>query len=81
MKAIERGEIAPGDKLLCEQPRRKRTFQATVTADGWIALSAPYDGEYDKPSPALGACTGGAINGWDNYLHVPSGKLLQEFRH
>jgi hypothetical protein len=55
-----------GDVLVCDQPRRRRTFKVTVTADGWIALSAPQEGEYDKPSPALVACTGGQINGWGN---------------
>ena len=81
MDAIERGELHAGDKLVCAQPRRKRTFEATVTPDGWIALSAPLDGEYDKPSPALRACTGGQINGWGNWTHARSGKVLQAFRH
>lgn len=79
--AIERGTIKPGDVLLCEQPRRKRTFRAEVTVDGWIKLTTPDLGEYDKPSPALVACTGGQINGWGNWVHEDSGRPLQDFRY
>jgi len=80
MGAIEDGSLQPGDKLICEQPRRKRTFRAEVTADGWIKVIDPDLGEFDKPSPALGACTGGAINGWGNWVHEDSGDVLQKFR-
>lgn len=80
MAALEDGSLRPGDALVCEQPRRKRTFRAEVTADGWIKTLSPAVGEFAKPSPALGACTGGAINGWGNWVHERTGRMLQEFR-
>lgn len=80
MPAIAQGSIRPGDVLVCEQPRRKRTFRAEVTADGWIKTTDPGVGEFSKPSPALGACTGGAINGWGNWVHERTGLRLEEFR-
>jgi len=80
MNAIAVGAVRPGDVLVCEQPRRKRTFRAEVTADGWIKTTDPSVGEFAKPSPALGACTGGAINGWGNWIHERTGLRLQEFR-
>ena len=80
-KAVERGDLKAGDVLVCEQTRRKRTFKATVTSDGWIALLSPEEGEFDKPSPALAHCTGGQINGWGFWTHERSGKRLQEYRH
>jgi hypothetical protein len=81
INAIKKGEVKAGDVLICAQPRRKRTFQATVTSDGWIALASPQEGEFDKPSPALSHCTGGQINGWGNWIHERSGKQLQQYRY
>lgn len=81
INAIRKGDLKSGDVLICAQPRRKRKFKATVTADGWIALVAPEEGEFDKPSPALARCTGGQINGWGYWVHERSGKHLQHFRY
>jgi hypothetical protein len=77
---LDRGALRPGDLLLCIQPRRKRTFRATVTADGWIAVIDPPNGEFDRPSPALRACTGGQINGWTNWIVDRTGKPLEDYR-
>ncbi|MFF6867282.1 hypothetical protein [Streptomyces sp. NPDC012450] len=75
---IEAGLAAPGDKLQHHQPRRQQTHEATITADGWVEL--PDGRAFPKPSPALKAQTGSEINGWGKYIHVPSGRVLQELR-
>lgn len=80
LPAIEQGSIRPGDQLICEQPRRKRTFRAEVTSDGWIRVTEPDVGEFAKPSPALTACTGAAINGWGYWMHERTRRPLQTFR-
>ncbi|MET9427904.1 MULTISPECIES: hypothetical protein [unclassified Streptomyces] len=78
MFIIEAGLAAPGDKLQHHQPRRQRTHEATITADGWVELA---DGRvFAQPSPALKAQTGSDINGWGQYIHLPSGRRLQELR-
>ncbi|OMI40272.1 hypothetical protein [Streptomyces sparsogenes] len=75
---IEAGLAAPGDKLQHHQPRRQLTHEATITADGWVEL--PDGRAFPKPSPALKAQTGSEINGWGKYIHIPSGRVLQELR-
>ncbi len=79
--ALNKGDLVEGDLLVCEQPRRSRTFKARVTSDGWIALEAPQEGEFDKPSPALGHCTGGQINGWGNWIVSRTKLQLQQYRY
>ncbi|MFF9727785.1 hypothetical protein [Streptomyces gardneri] len=78
MFIIEAGLAAPGDKLVHHQPRRHRTHEATISADGWVEL--PDGRAFAQPSPALKAQTGSDINGWGQYTHVPSGRKLQELR-
>ncbi|MDQ1013143.1 hypothetical protein QFZ82_007628 [Streptomyces sp. V4I23] len=78
MFIIEAGLVAPGDKLQHHQPRRQRTHEATVTADGWVEI--PDGRTFAQPSPALKAQTGSDINGWGQYVHLPSGRRLQELR-
>ncbi|MEU4496973.1 hypothetical protein AB0F96_26910 [Streptomyces sp. NPDC023998] len=78
MFIIEAELAAPGDKLQHHQPRRQRTHESTITADGWVELA---DGRaFPQPSPALKAQTGSDINGWGQYIHLPSGRRLQELR-
>lgn len=79
--AIGNGSLRPGDVLICSQPRRKRTFRAAVTADGWIAVIDPPHGDFARPSPALRACTGGQINGWFNWIVERTGRPLQDYRY
>ncbi|MFF8814486.1 restriction system modified-DNA reader domain-containing protein [Streptomyces pactum] len=75
---IDDGLIAPGDTLRYHEPRRGRTHEATVAADGWIEV--PGSGSFPKPSSALKAQTGIDADGWAKYTHVPGGRLLEELR-
>lgn len=78
MFILEAGLAAPGDILRHHQPRRQRTHEATITADGWVEI--PDGRAFAQPSPALKSQTGSDINGWGQYTHVPSGRRLQELR-
>ncbi|MFD3728779.1 hypothetical protein [Streptomyces sp. NPDC058671] len=78
MFLLEAGLIAPDDRLMHHQPRRQRTHEAKVTADGWVEL--PDGRAFAQPSPALKAQTGSDINGWGQYTHVDTGKTLHELR-
>ncbi|MEU0429760.1 hypothetical protein ABZ235_40575 [Streptomyces canus] len=78
MPIIEAGLAAPGDELRHHQSRLKRTYEATITADGWVQI--PDGQEFPQPSPALKTQTGNEINGWGQYTHVPSGRPLWELR-
>jgi hypothetical protein len=78
---LDKATLVPGDILICEQPRKKRTFKAEVLADGWIKTIEPDVGEFQKVSPSLGACTGSAINGWDNWVVERTGEKLQAYRY
>lgn len=75
---LEFGLVQAGDMLRHRQPRLNRTHEATITADGWVEL--PDARAYARPSPALKAQTGSDINGWGQYIHVPTGRSLQELR-
>lgn len=75
---LEFGLVRSGDTLRHHQPRLNRTHEATITADGWVEL--PDGRVYAQPSPALKAQTGSDINGWGQYIHVPTGRPLQELR-
>jgi hypothetical protein len=74
---IAAGLIHPGDLVEHVQPRRRRRFEGTVESDGYITTKL---GSYEKPSPALSALTGGSINGWDAWVHQPSGKTLNQLK-
>ncbi|MFE0200491.1 hypothetical protein ACFW0I_32750 [[Kitasatospora] papulosa] len=78
MFIIEAGLAAPDDKLQHHQPRRQRTHEAIITADGWVEI--PDGRVFAQPSPALKAQTGSDINGWGQYIHLASGRRLQELR-
>ncbi|MDT9701876.1 hypothetical protein [Streptomyces sp. P17] len=78
MPIIEAGLASPGDKLRHHQSRLKRTYEATITTDGWVQI--PDGQEFPQPSPALRTQTGNEINGWGQYTHVPSGRPLQKLR-
>ena len=79
--ALDKASLVPGDVLICEQPRKKRVLRAEVMADGWIKTVEPDVGEFQKVSPSLGACTGSAINGWDNWVVERTGEKLQAYRY
>jgi Restriction Enzyme Adenine Methylase Associated len=74
---IEGGLIKPDDKLKHEQTRKGNVFEATVTESGWLSTNK---GLYQAPSPALVDLVGSQIDGWANWLHVPSGKTLRQLR-
>ncbi|MEV6275884.1 hypothetical protein [Nocardia sp. NPDC051832] len=78
MALIEEGRLKPGDRLTHNQPRKRRTFHATVTSDGFIELD---DGRrFATPSPALKACVGSQINGWDNWIVERVNRTLGDLR-
>jgi hypothetical protein len=78
MPLLEDGRLQAGDKLVHHQPRKRRTFTAVVTADGYIQLD---DGQkFAAPSPALRACVGSEINGWYQWIVERTGKRLQDYR-
>ncbi len=74
---LEGGLIKPGDKLRHVQTRKGNIFEATVTASGEIVTTK---GTYPAPSPALVDFVGSQIDGWANWLHLPSGKSLRQLR-
>jgi hypothetical protein len=60
-----------------EQTRKGNVYKGTVTGSGEIVTSM---GTYRAPSPALADLVGSQIDGWANWLHVPSGKTLRQLR-
>lgn len=75
MPLIDAGLLKAGDRLVHHQPRKRRTFTAEVTPDGYIQLD---DGRrFSKPSPALKACVGSEINGWSQWTVERTGQPLQ----
>ncbi|WP_158712233.1 hypothetical protein [Streptomyces sp. NRRL F-5135] len=78
MFILEAGLVAPGDRLRHHQPRLKRTHESVITPDGWVEL--PDGRVFAQPSPALKAQTGVDINGWGQYIHLASGRRLQDLR-
>lgn len=75
---VEAGALKPGDRLVHEQPRKRRRHFAEVTADGCVKLD---DGRsFEAPSPALKACVGSDINGWAHWTVERLGETLDELR-
>lgn len=75
---IKAGHLKPGDILLCHQPRKRRTFRAEVTDDGFIKIN---DGrKIAHPSPALKAYVGHEISGWKYWIVERTGRPLQDYR-
>ncbi|MFJ2781575.1 hypothetical protein [Kitasatospora sp. NPDC087315] len=78
MPFVERGWLAPGARLHHTKKRSGTTYEATVTADGWIQIE---DGQvFSLPSPALKAQVGSEINGWGQYIISETGEPLQTLR-
>ena len=79
MPLIEAGRLKVGDRLVHPQPRKRRTFTAEVTSDGYIQLD---DGrKFAAPSPALKACVGTQINGWYQWIVERTDQRLQDLRN
>ena len=76
---IDEGSLIPDDRLVHRQPRKGRTFYATVTREGFIRTE---DGRlYKSPSPALQQeYVGHAINGWANWSVERTGETLASLR-
>ncbi|WP_433656864.1 hypothetical protein ACQPW1_36255 [Nocardia sp. CA-128927] len=69
--------VKSGDELRHERVRKGQTFVATVTPDGLIQTEK---GVYVAPSPALRDLVGSQIDGWQNWVHTPSGMTLRQLR-
>jgi hypothetical protein len=79
MPLIDGGRLRAGDRLVHHQPRKRRTFTAEVTPDGYIQLN---DGrKFAAPSPALKACVGSEINGWYQWTVERTGQQLKDIRN
>lgn len=74
---LEAGQIHVDDTLTHHQPRKHRTFTATVEENGWIRTEKDL---YDNPSRALADLVGSQIDGWANWVHKPSGRTLGQLR-
>ena len=74
---IQASLVNGGDELCCHRSRSGVTHRATVQADGWIKTDG---GLHKEPSPALREYVGSQIDGWANWIHVPSGKRLRDLR-
>lgn len=74
---IEAGLIQPGDELSHRQTRKGRTFRGSVGEGGAVVTER---GVWPAPSPALARLVGSQIDGWANWVHVPTGKTLRELR-
>lgn len=74
---LEAGLIHVNDSLTHHQPRKHRTFTATVEDHGWIRTEKDL---YDNPSRALADLVGSQIDGWANWVHGPSGRTLGQLR-
>ena len=74
---IEMGLVKPGDELVHHQPRKGRTFSASVDEAGWIVTDL---GRYKEPSPALRDLVGSQIDGWFRWTHVSSGQTLKQLK-
>ncbi|QHD88377.1 hypothetical protein GR168_23030 (plasmid) [Gordonia sp. JH63] len=74
---LEAGQIHAHDTLTHHQPRKHRTFTATVEDHGWIRTEKDM---YNNPSRALADLVGSQIDGWANWVHEPSGRTLGQLR-
>lgn len=73
---ISRGRIQAGDALVFSK-RNGETYHGIVTENGEIQVQGR---PYGSPSGALKAHLGYEINGWKNWVHESSGKILDAFR-
>ena len=75
---ISKGLIKEGDRLIHERKRSGDVFEATVSKRGCVVLP---DGRwFREPSPALREYVRTEIDGWHNWVHVPSGRTLRDLR-
>ena len=74
---IQAGFITPGDSLRHKLVRSGRTYTATVTSEGGLNTDIGY---FTAPSTALTKLLGSSRNGWDHWMHVPTGKPLGALR-
>ncbi|RBO91422.1 restriction system modified-DNA reader domain-containing protein [Nocardia puris] len=77
MPLLRAGLVQGGDELRHERVRKGQIFTGEVTVTGYIKTER---GRYSTPSPALKDLVGTEIDGWQNWLHVRSGKSLRELR-
>lgn len=78
MPLIAAGRLQAGDRLVHHQPRKRRSFTAEVTSEGYIQL--PDGRRFAAPSPALKACVGTEINGWYQWKVERTDGTLQDLR-
>lgn len=76
---LRSGALVAGDRLTFNQPRAGRVAYATVEADGAIVVDG-LSGRFYALSPAAGAVTGGAIDGWTLWRRVRGDVLLDDLR-
>ncbi|KAF0849569.1 restriction system modified-DNA reader domain-containing protein [Nocardia caishijiensis] len=69
--------VAAGDQLRHERVRKGQVVVAEIVEGGSIRT---VNGLYSAPSPALKDLVGTDIDGWHNWIHVPSGRTLRELR-
>ena len=74
---IQAGLVEVGDELTCHRTRSGDTYRGTITEDGCIRTDL---GTFTKPSPALKAFVGSEIDGWANWMHVPTRERLRDLR-
>lgn len=71
------GLIKPGDRLTHTKARTGVTHVGIITTTGTIMVNGQ---EYNGASNSLKAAVGSAINGWGNWRHERSGRMLQDLR-
>ncbi|WP_181698179.1 hypothetical protein [Nocardia sp. GTS18] len=74
---VDAGLVAVGDQLRHERVRKGQVVVAEIVEGGSIRTA---NGLYSAPSPALKDLVGTDIDGWHNWIHVPSGRTLRELR-
>jgi hypothetical protein len=69
--------INAGDNLAYHRTRKGDVLHARVGDHGAVVTER---GEYESPSPALADLAGYQVDGWANWVHVPSGRSLRDLR-
>lgn len=72
---LEAGLVQAGDALHHDQPRKGKTHEGVVDADGWITTKL---GRYQHPSRALADLVGTSISGPAHWIHDRSGEPLHQ---
>jgi Restriction Enzyme Adenine Methylase Associated len=76
---IEKGLVKPGDKVRHRRKRTNDVFEATITEGGCLKVDGVAE-PFREPSPALRHFTGSQIDGWNNFMHIDSGRTLRYLR-